>query len=39
MKVLKSALFGTKSLPDDHFDDELRNALREHRCSANPPVK
>lgn len=32
MKTLKSALFGTKSLPDDHFEEELRSALREHRA-------
>lgn len=32
MKTIKSALIGTKSLPDTNFEDELRKILREHRA-------
>jgi hypothetical protein len=31
MKTIKSALIGTKSLPDTNYNDELRRILREHR--------
>lgn len=31
MKTIKSAILGSKSIPDDHFDEELRKILREQR--------
>lgn len=32
MKTIKSALVGTKAVPDINFDDDLRRILREHRA-------
>lgn len=32
MKTIKSALVGTKAVPDMNFDDDLRRILREHRA-------
>jgi hypothetical protein len=31
MKMIKSALVGTKELPETNFEDHLRKILREHR--------
>lgn len=32
MKTIKSALIGAKTVPDEHFEEELRRVLREHRA-------